>query len=126
MIRENEFFGVAPVPKRKGQLREGLGYAWSNPALRLPLVLTAVIGTLAFNFQIVLPLLAKQTFDGDAGTFGALYALMSVGSVIGALITAHEARASRRYLLGAALAFGVLLLGAAAAPTLAVEMLVLV
>jgi MFS family permease len=126
MLRRNEFFVVEPVPRRKGQLREGLGYVWSNPALRLPLVLTAVIGTLAFNFQIVLPLLAKQTFDGDAGTFGALYALMSVGSVIGALVTAHEARASRRYLLGAALAYGVLLLGAAAAPTLAVEMLVLV
>jgi MFS family permease len=126
MLRRNEFFAVEPVPRRKGQLREGLGYVWSNPALRLPLVLTAVIGTLAFNFQIVLPLLAKQTFDGDAGTFGALYALMSVGSVIGALVTAHEARASRRYLLGAALAYGVLLLGAAAAPTLAVEMLVLV
>jgi MFS family permease len=126
MLRRNEFFAVEPVPRRKGQLREGLGYVWSNPALRLPLVLTAVIGTLAFNFQIVLPLLAKQTFDGDAGTFGALYALMSVGSVIGALVTAHETRASRRYLLGAALAYGVLLLGAAAAPTLAVEMLVLV
>jgi MFS family permease len=126
MLRRDEFFAVEPVPRRKGQLREGLRYAWSNPALRLPLVLTAVIGTLAFNFQIVLPLMAKQTFGGDAGTFGALYALMSVGSVVGALVTAHEARASRRYLLGAALAFGVLLLGAAAAPTLAVEMLVLV
>jgi MFS family permease len=126
LLRRDEFFAVEPVPRRKGQLREGLRYAWSNPALRLPLVLTAVIGTLAFNFQIVLPLLAKQTFDGDAGTFGALYALMSIGSVIGALVTAHEAQATRRYLLGAALAYGVLLIGAAAAPTLAVEMIVLV
>jgi MFS family permease len=126
LLRRDEFFAVEPVPRRKGQLREGLRYAWSNPALRLPLALTAVIGTLAFNFQIVLPLLAKQTFDGDAGTFGALYALMSIGSVIGALVTAHEAQATRRYLLGAALAYGVLLIGAAAAPTLAVEMIVLV
>jgi MFS family permease len=126
LLRRDEFFAVEPVPRRKGQLREGLRYAWSNPALRLPLVLTAVIGTLAFNFQIVLPLLAEQTFEGDAGTFGALYALMSIGSVIGALVTAHEAQATRRYLLGAALAYGVLLIGAAAAPTLAVEMIVLV
>jgi len=114
------------VPKRKGQLREGLRYAWSTPALRLPLVLTAVIGTLAWNFQVVLPLLAKQTFGGDAGTFGAMYALMSVGSVVGALVTAHEARATRRFLLGSALVFGVVLVFAAAAPTLAVEMVVLV
>jgi MFS family permease len=126
MMRENEFFAVEPVPKRKGQLREGLRYAWSTPALRLPLVLTAVIGTLAFNFQVVLPLLAKQTFAGSAATLGVLYACMSVGSVIGALVSAHEPRASRRFVLGAALAYGAALVAAAFAPTLPIEMLVLV
>jgi MFS family permease len=126
LMRREEFFAVSPVPRRKGQLREGLRYAWSTPALRLPLVLTAVIGTLAWNFQVVLPLLAKQTFGGDAGTFGTMYALMSVGSVVGALVTARQAHATRRFLLGAALAFGVLLVVAAIAPTLSIEMLVLV
>lgn len=125
-MRENEFFSVEPIPKRKGQLREGLRYAWSTPALRLVLVLTAVIGTLAFNFQVVLPLLAKQTFSGGADTLGVLYASMSIGSVIGALISAHEARATRRFVLGAALAFGAALVAAAVAPTFALELLVLV
>ncbi len=125
-MREKEFFAVEPVPKRKGQLREGLRYAWSTPALRLVLVLTAVIGTLAFNFQVVLPLLAKETFSGGAETLGVLYAFMSIGSVIGALVSAHEAQASRRFVLGAALAFGAALVVAAFAPTLGVELLVLV
>jgi MFS family permease len=125
-MRENEFFAVERVPKRKGQLREGLRYAWSTPALRLTLVLTAVIGTLAFNFQVVLPLLAKQTFSGGADTLGVLYASMSVGSVIGALVSAHEAQATRRFVLGAALAFGAALVAAALAPTFALELLVLV
>jgi len=126
VMRPDEFFAVEPVPKRKGQLREGLRYAWSTPALRVPLLLTAVIGTLAFNFQVVLPLLAKQTFGGAAETFGALYACMSVGSVIGALVSAHEARATQRFVLGSTLVFGIALLAAAFAPTLGVEMLVLV
>jgi MFS family permease len=125
-MRENEFFSVEPVPKRKGQLREGLRYAWSTPALRLVLVLTAVIGTLAFNFQVVLPLLAKQTFSGGADTLGVLYASMSIGSVLGALVSAHEARATQRFVLGAALAFGAALVAAALAPTFGVELLVLV
>jgi len=125
-MRQNEFFSVEPVPKRKGQLREGLRYAWSTPALRLPLVLTAVIGTLAFNFQVVLPLLAKQTFSGGADTLGVLYASMSIGSVLGALVSAHEARATRRFVLGAALAFGAALVAAALAPTFGLELLVLV
>jgi len=125
-MREKEFFAVEPVPKRKGQLREGLRYAWSTPALRLVLVLTAVIGTLAFNFQVVLPLLAKETFSGGAETLGVLYAFMSIGSVIGALVSAHEAQATQRFVLGAALAFGAALLVAAFAPTLTLEILVLV
>ncbi len=126
LMRRSEFFAVDPVPKRKGQLREGLRYAWSTPALRLPLVLTAVIGTLAFNFQVVLPLLAKQTFGGNAGTLGILYAAMSIGSVVGALVSAHEAKATRRFVLAAALAYGGALVAAAFAPTLALELLVLV
>jgi MFS family permease len=126
LMRRDEFFAAEPVPKRKGQLREGLRYAWSTPALRLPLVLTAVIGTFAWNFQVVLPLLAERTFGGDAGTFGTMYALMSVGSVVGALVTARQARATRSFLLGAALAYGALLVVAGFAPTLSVELLVLV
>ena len=125
-MRENEFFAVEPVPKRKGQLREGLRYAWSTPALRLVLVLTAVIGTLAFNFQVVLPLLARETFSGGAETLGVLYAFMSIGSVIGALVSAHEAQATRGFVLGAALVFGAALVVAAFAPTLGLELLVLV
>ena len=125
-MREKEFFAVEPVPKRNGQLREGLRYAWSTPALRLVLVLTAVIGTLAFNFQVVLPLLARETFSGGAETLGVLYAFMSIGSVIGALVSAHEAQATRGFVLGAALVFGAALVVAAFAPTLGLELLVLV
>jgi len=126
LMRKREFFPVALVPRAKGQLRAGLRYAWSTPELRLPLVLTAVIGTLAFNTQVVLALLARETFHGDAGTYGALYALLSVGAVVGALVTAHQAAATRRFLLLAAGAYGVLMLLAAAAPTLSTELLVLV
>ncbi|MGH9050557.1 MAG: MFS transporter [Acidimicrobiia bacterium] len=126
LMRRTEFFSVEPVPRAKGQLRAGLRYAWSTPELRLPLVLTAVIGTLAFNTQVVLALLARETFRGDAGTYGALYAVLSVGAVAGALFTAHQAAATRRFLLLAAGAYGALLLLAAAAPTLPTVMLVLV
>lgn len=126
LMRRDEFFAVEPVPRARGQLRAGLRYAWSTPALRLPLVMTAVIGTFAFNSQVVLALLARETFGGDAGTYGALYAFLSVGAVIGALVTAHRRAADRRFLLGAAAGYGGLLLLAAAAPTLSIALAVLV
>jgi MFS family permease len=126
LMRREEFFPVTPVERRKGQLREGLHYAWSNPALRIPLLMTAVIGTFSFNFQVVLPLVAKNTFGGDAGTFAMLFAFMSIGSVIGALVTAHRPHASERFLVGAALTYGIVLLASALAPTLVTELMVMV
>ena len=51
---------VAIVPRAKGQLREGFRYVWSDRMVRTPLVMMAVIGTLAFNFQVVIPLISTQ------------------------------------------------------------------
>jgi MFS family permease len=84
-------FHAAPVvAKAKGQLREGFAYVLRTPDLLLPLVLAAVVGTMAFNYQVTLPLFAERTLHGDATTFTWLYATMSVGSVAGALTVARR------------------------------------
>jgi MFS family permease len=73
------------VPRAKGQLRDGLRYAWSDRMVRVPLLMMAVIGTLAFNFTVVIPLMATDVFGLDAGGFGALTAVLGFGAVLGAL-----------------------------------------
>jgi MFS family permease len=51
----------APVtPRGRGQVREGVRYARSVPELWTPLVMMAIVGTLAFNFQTVLPLFTTR------------------------------------------------------------------
>ena len=105
-----------PIAKAKGQLRDGFRYVWSKPELRLPLVLLTVIGTLSFEFQVTLPLLAERTFDGDAGTFTLLYSAMSFGSVVGALMIARRTQADTRLLARAALALAVFMGLLAVAP----------
>jgi MFS family permease len=92
------------VPRARGQLREGFRYVWRTPELRLPLVLLTVIGTLAFEFQVTLPLLAERTFQGGAGTFTMLYSAMSAGSVVGALWIARRTDADTRFLARSAMA----------------------
>jgi MFS family permease len=114
-----------PVPRAKGQLREGLRYVAGEPVLRSTLLLVAVIGTLAFNFRLFLPLMAKA-FNGGAGAFGALSAMMGVGTIVGALAAAERARPTRRLLLGSGLAFGGLILLVAAMPSLPLAMAALV
>lgn len=97
-----------PVAARrgKGQVREGIRYARSVPELWIPLVMMAVVGTLAFNFQTVLPLFVTRDLRGSDVTFTLLMSVISAGSLVGALATARR-RAVGMYTVSlAALAFG--------------------
>jgi len=118
---------AAPVaPREAGAIRAGLRYVRRTPELAVPLALMALVGTFGFNFQVVLPLLAKFSFDGGAATYGALVAAMGVGSIAGALITGHQGKTGPRLIAGAALAFGTSAVLAAAMPALALEIVMLV
>ena len=83
------------------------------------------MGTLGFNFQAILPLLARFSFDGGASAYAALVCAMAVGAIGGALATGARAQASPALLAGAAIGFGGLSLLAAGAPTMALELVVL-
>jgi len=116
-IRPGDLFRQAPAPAGPGGVRAGLRYVWTSPTLRRPLLLVAVIGTFGFNFAVVLPLLARFTFDGGARMYGVLTSLMSLGSLLGALYAASRSRPTRPVLLRSAAAFGALTVAAAAIPS---------
>ena len=117
----------SPVATREpGQLRSALRYVRETPALLIPLAMMAVVGTLSFNFQVILPLLAKFTWHGTASAYAALTAAMGVGSVCGALASGARGRVSPRLLTVASAGFGALMLLAAAAPTFPLQLLALV
>jgi MFS family permease len=108
------------VPQR-GAIRAGLRYVRATPELAVPLALMALVGTLGFNFQVVLPLLAKFSFEGGAMTYGVLVSAMAVGSIAGALVNGAHGRTGPRLIAAGALAFGVSALLSALMPTLALE-----
>ena len=115
-----------PVQRKSGQLREGLRYVWSRPDLRAPILLMAVVGTLAYNFAVVLPLMVKVVFHGGAGELGVLYSVMGAGAVAGGLVIAARSRATHTMLAWSALALGVALVATALAPGLGTELGVMV
>ncbi len=125
-MRTAELDRAPRVQRARGQLREGLRYAWSTPELRVPLLVMAVVGTLGFNFSVLLPLMARYAFHRGAATYGELFSLMGVGAVAGGLVVAARGRADNRLLAGSAMAFGAAILGAATVPTLGAEMGVIV
>ena len=109
---------VPPAPPERGQVVEGFRYAWRTPSVRLPIVMVAVVSTFAFNFPVLLPLLADRTLGGGASAFSLLYSVMSVGSLAGALLVARRRRIGSRWLAWAALGYGAALALLAAAPNL--------
>ena len=126
LINPGELYLNERAPASRGQVREGLRYVWRTPVLRSTILLVAVIGTLAMNQRVILPLLARFTFNGGPEAYGMLASVLAAGSVAGALATAARQRPSRRLMLGAATALGLTSLIAAAAPTLALATVALI
>ena len=109
-----------PTARSRGQLREGFRYVAHTPQLGVPLLMMALVGMLAYEFQVTLPVFAKQVFDGGAETFGVMTAAMGVGAVVGGLVTAARGRTGLRAMVLASVAFGTVMVFAALAPVLSV------
>ena len=82
-MRGSELFPATRLPRRKRQVRAGLRYVRSTPELLIPLIMIAVIGTLAWEFQVSLPLMANKVFGGGAAAYGVMASVMGVGAVVG-------------------------------------------
>jgi MFS family permease len=110
---------AAPVqPRGRGQIREGLRYIRSVPELRVPLLMMTVVGTLGFNFQVVIPLFVTDTLSGDDRAFTLLFSVLSLGSFAGALVAARRKQVDLRAVALACAGFGAALSVMAAAPSL--------
>lgn len=81
------------------QLREGLGYVRSTDAILRPILLVGLVATFGMNFNVWIPLLAKQDLNSGAGGFGLLMAASGVGSLIGALALAFLVTSVKRWML---------------------------
>jgi MFS family permease len=114
LMRPSELYAPerGESPRLLRGMRQGLGYVRRTPAIRLILLMTMVVSTVGFNFNVLIPVLAGKTLHGSGFVFGALGAAFGLGALGGALLSASMARASRRMLLlgGAGFSIGLLVL----------------
>lgn len=108
------------------QLVEGLRYSFSTPMLAVNMLLAGFYGTFAYNWALVLPLMARFALDSGSEGFGALNMAMGIGSTIGAFLLATQVKASLRLLLISALTFGVAMLILARSPNMEIALGMLV
>jgi len=104
----------------------GLRFAASVPEIRTILLSMAVIGTLSYEFQVTLPLLAKVTFLGTAADYAALLSAMGIGSVAGGLFSASRKEIAVHEFLISAFLFGTAITATALAPTLGLAVVAMV
>lgn len=112
-----------PVPRQRGQVQEGLRHVWFHPGLRTVLLIVTLVSIFAFNFQVLLPLLAAETFQEDAAIYGLLMSCLGIGAVAGSLTAASWDNPTVRRVAALSLAFGVTLAAVAFAPSLSLALL---
>jgi MFS family permease len=107
LMRPADFFpvGQRERPTLWRGTREGLVYVRNSRSMLVILGMMVVFASLCFNFNILLPVLAKQTLDAGPRTFGVLSAAFGAGALIGALSAAAVARARWSTMLIGALGF---------------------
>ena len=119
-------FPAKPVKRLPGQVRAGLRYVRDTPLLLVPLLMILVVGTMAWEFNVTLPLMASTVFGGGAGAYGIMASVMGAGAVVGGFITAARSRPRARSLCLAAIGWGIAITVAAVAPSMPTELAALV
>jgi MFS family permease len=118
MMDAGELLVSPPVPSAKGQIMEGFRYVISTPVIGSTLLMMAIVGTLTFEFQVSLPLIAQFTFHGDARSYAFLTSAMGIGAAIGGVFFASRKGLAPYQLISASLLFGLAVLAASFMPSL--------
>jgi MFS family permease len=125
-MRKSELNPVAPVPRAKGQLREGLSYVLHRRDLLMPILLVAFVSLFTQSFSISIALMAREVYHAGASSFGLASSMFAVGALGGALLAARRARPSVKFVMAGAIGFGVFQIVTGVAPVYWVYLLMLV
>jgi len=131
MMRPDELHKVAhAVVARTARavidsLAEGLRYVRREETIFLAISILTVVSTFAMNFNVLIPILARDTLHGNADTFGFLLAAAGAGSLTGALVIAFGGRPTIRRLIAGSAIVGVALMAVSFSLSLPIDLVLL-
>jgi MFS family permease len=108
---------LVPIPVRAIQhgmariraLGDGARFVFSRRTVLITFMLIAVVGTMGFNFNVLLPVEATNVLHAGSAIFGLLTSALGAGALIGALLLArHGGKPTNALLVTTAGAFGLL------------------
>jgi len=116
-MRVDELTPSPPLPRAKGQLRDGFRYVRGRPDILLVLAVVFCAGTFGLNFQMTTALMATEVYGKGAGEYGVLGSILAVGSLGGSLLAARRETSQLRLVIAAGIAFGAVELVAGLMPS---------
>ena len=93
MIRLKSRAAPERLQEREGlwpEIMAGLSYVRATPGILIPMTLMAIISIFAMNFNVLIPLYAKNVFHGGAKDFGFLMAANGAGALLGSGLLAAK------------------------------------
>jgi MFS family permease len=74
------------------EIKDGIVYMRNDRMLAQTILLVTVVGTMAFNFNVLIPVFTKEVLHLQETTYGTLMSCLGVGSLIGALTVSFRSR----------------------------------
>ena len=71
-----------------GEIKDGLRYIYHQKVLLYTLLVMAIVGTFVPNFNVLVPVFAKEILKENEAGFGLLMSFMGLGSFLGAMFIA--------------------------------------
>ncbi|MFH0986096.1 MAG: MFS transporter [Candidatus Omnitrophota bacterium] len=81
---------TVPVRHIFVELREGLGYAFRFAPIKWILILLSMISLMGVPYQVLMPVFARDIFQGGSNTLGFLLGMSGLGALIGAVYLASR------------------------------------
>ena len=115
MLRRSEMFPVTQREAGGTPVRDSLRFIRNNERLAVLFAVFTLVSTFAFNYSVSLPKLADQQW-GRPEAFGWVLGVTSIGSLIGALLTARLTFTTYRWVAANVLVLAVSNIGMAWSP----------
>jgi MFS family permease len=105
-LDRSELYMAPRVPKGGTPVRDGLRYIRRTPSLFVPFVVFTIVSTFGFNANVVFPSMAREVWGAEYW-FGWVLTTMSIGSLLGSLLTASRPVVTLRWMIANGVVLGV-------------------
>jgi MFS family permease len=88
MMRLPKYINTPHTKNALGELKEGMTYIKNTPSIAFILIMLGLVSLFVLPYSTLIPIYAKEVFNGTARTFGVLDGVIGAGAFLGAIYLA--------------------------------------